>query len=92
MKLQQYIDDDGYKHLVVLRNNDDDPSIGIPNDPPDLELLDWAKIKKDIHNLLVDHRLVTWIDIQRSHGKLQNIINSVMKRELITLYKLEANE
>lgn len=89
MKIVEYKDDNGVKHLSLLRNEDLDEMAryGIPNDPPDIFSLDWEEIQKDLHNLLVDKRLITWMDVQASQSGLTSTIVQVLKKRLINLYR-----
>jgi len=66
--------------------------MGIPSDPPDLSQINWAHLEKAMHNALVDRGLFTWDDVQRSGDALRGVINSVLKRELITLYRQKNQE
>jgi hypothetical protein len=61
--------------------------MGIPSDPPDLSQINWANLEKALHNALVDRGLFTWDDVQRSGNSLVGAINSVLKREVQTLYR-----
>jgi len=89
MKVVEWEDKDGYRHRSMLRDNDPDrlASSGIPLDPPDIDRLDWDKIKRDLHNSLVEGGLSTWQDVQNSQTGLVSSILSVLKRPLIDLYK-----
>ncbi len=89
MKIIIYEDEHGYKHRAMLRDSDPDhaaPS-GIPLDPPDLNLIDWDEVKRELHNILVERGLSTWKDVQISQNGVTSSINTVIKRKLITLYK-----
>lgn len=91
MKLITWTDDTGYAHRSLIRDCDyaaDAPKIGIPNDPPDLDLLDWAAIvlpddldpdefKRNLHNRLVKFGLITWTDVQRSQNGVTSAIMAV---------------
>lgn len=89
MKYVFWTDDKGYKHRSLVRDTDPDTSapMGIPADPPDLSQINWAHLEKALHNTLVDRGLFTWEDVQRSGNALVGAINSVLKRELQTLYR-----
>lgn len=90
MKTIIWVDADGYKHRSLLRDKDPDhlaKTAGIPADPPDLELLDWEGIKRDLNNVLVDRGLVSWSDVQAAQTGLSSAIVSVIKRRLIYLYR-----
>lgn len=94
MKLVQWTDDNGYYRLSLLRDKDPDELApqGVPHEPPDINDLDWERIKREIHNLLVSKRLLNWKDVQRSQNGITNTINATIKRELIMLYREKATE
>lgn len=85
----KWIDDDGYKHLSIMPQKFKlhNPSEGFPNDPPNLDLIDWDLVKKELHNLLVDRRIVTFADLQNKNGDLANAILLVIRPKLVELYK-----
>lgn len=88
MKLVTYTDKQGYKHKVLMHPDDTDPEMGIPQNPPDLDELDWNKIKRDLHNELVELDIITKQDLNKG---LTSAILGAIKPELIRLYKQEAN-
>lgn len=94
MKLVEWTDEAGYKHLSLLRDTDPDrqAETGIPQDPPSLDRLDWEGIKKDIHNQLVAMRLVDWTAVQKSGNGITAAITSIIKRQIVGLYRLEEKE
>lgn len=83
-----YTDERGYRHLVLVRDNDSDDMAryGIPVDPPDVSELDCEFLMREIHNALVDNGLFTWDDIQKSAVGL-NAASTVVKRQLSGLYQ-----
>lgn len=87
MRLIQQIDKDGYKHLYYIKDNDPDTAKGISADPPDIESLDWKAIKKEIHNGLVDNRLIQLSNIRRSDSGLNGIILRAFQRRILDLYR-----
>lgn len=89
MKLVQWTDDKGYYRLSLLRDKDSDELApqGVPKGPPDIDSLDWEKIKRDIHNLLVSNRLLSWDDVQQSQTGITSIVNATLRRELIILFR-----
>lgn len=89
MKTVLWIDDKGYKHRSMIRDNDPDslaPS-GIPCDPPDLNRLDWEELKRQLHNMLVEKGLATWEDVQQSQNGVTTSVVSIFKRPLIGLFR-----
>lgn len=89
MRYVTWTDERGYKHRSLIRDTDPDTAapMGIPSDPPDLSQINWANLEKALHNALVDRGLFTWDDVQRSGNSLVGAINSVLKREVQTLYR-----
>ena len=87
MRLIQKTDPNGYKHLYYIKDNDPDTARGILADPPNIEALDWDAIKKEIHNGLVDNKLVQLLDIRRSNSGLNNIILRAFQRRILDLYR-----
>jgi hypothetical protein len=59
MKTVKWTAPDGYIHCRLLPDNEPDESaeMGIPCEPPDINLLDWEGVKRDLHNLLVEREL-----------------------------------
>ena len=94
MRQIEWKDEDGKLHLSWVRDQDGDDAAptGILCDPPDVEALDWDAIKLDLHNLLVQMRLLTWKDVQRSQTGLISAILGTQKKRLIELYKLREVE
>lgn len=82
-------DKNGYKHKMMIKDSDPDSMAkkGIPCDPPDLEQMDWDAVKRDIHNLLVERGLSTWKDINVLHGNIRSVIQDVLYRRLIALFR-----
>jgi len=89
VKILTYTDEDNYIRKSLVRDNDTSPEFGIPQDIPDLNELDWNEIKRELHNELTKAGIKTWKDIQQT-GNLMSVVNKVIKRRLINLYKLEA--
>lgn len=90
MKVVEWTDENGYKRRRQLRNKDPNSmrESGVPLEPPDLDQLDWATIKRDLHNALFDRGLVTWQDVQRSQNGVTTAILATVRRKLIVLYKV----
>ncbi len=91
LKLVNWTDQEGYKHLSHVIDNEDIKE-GIPNDPPDINQLDWEQIKQDLHNGLVDKNLITWHDIQMSGDGLTGVILTVLRKRIIQLYRMEEKD
>ena len=88
MRTVVYTDERGYRHRVVIRDNDSDDMAryGIPLDPPNVDDIDWEFLKREIHNALVENGLFTWDDVQKSPIGL-NIVSTVIKRQLSGLFQ-----
>lgn len=89
MKILTWKDEHGYKYRSLVRNGDDNPEIGLPDNIPDLDQIDWEQVKKELHNRLTENELITWKDVQLSQNGVTSAILSVLKRRIINLYKLE---
>ena len=91
MRSVGWTDNDGYKHQSLVRDGDPDSAAetGIPNDPPDLNQLDWNEIERELHNRLVEAGLITWVDVQRSQNGLTGIVRAVVHKRIVQLYKLQ---
>lgn len=87
MRTVKWTDANGYKWRSLVRDGDPDEAAkqGILQGPPNLEELDWAAVKRDLHNALVDSGLFSWRDVQEKPG-LQGAILT-LKRRLVTLYR-----
>lgn len=89
MKRIVHTDRHGFKRVYALRDNDDESKAaqGIPLGPPDLRVLDWEKIVKDLNNALVDIGIIVIEDLNLNNTGISTAINSVVRREILRLYK-----
>lgn len=89
MRLVKWQDRHGQWHASWLRDQDPDDlaHAGIPHDPPDLNKIDWEEVKQEIHNQFVIKGLFTWPDVIQQQTAVTNIVQSVVKRRLISLFK-----
>lgn len=89
MRLVQWTDDRGYYRLSYLRDDDPDELApqGVPANPPDINSLDWEEIKRELHNHLVSARLLSWKDVQDSQRGVTTVVNAVVKRRLLVLFR-----
>lgn len=89
MKIVKWTDGRGYIHQSRLRDIDPDTEArnGIPHDPPDLDLIDWDVLKRDLHNALVEKGLITWEDVQQQQNGVSSTAMRVFKRHIIRLYR-----
>lgn len=88
MKETIITDKRGYRRRVFVREQDGDRAaeFGIPAGPPDLDDLDCEFLKREINKALVENRLFTWDDVQRSPVGL-NAVVTVVKRAVSGLYR-----
>ena len=79
----------GYKRAYWVKNEDSDDMAeqGIPLNPPDLDLLEWEEVKKDLHNTLVNRGLFTWMDVQRAQKGVTAAILAAMRKRMMMLYR-----
>lgn len=87
-------DQNGFKHVRLLRDDDPDDmaEYGVPLDPPDINLIPWEEVKRDLHNALVQHGLFTWQDVQRQQNTISSITRTLLKRRLVLLYRIDEQE
>lgn len=88
-----YTDKNGFQRRSLVKDTDgeSDGEYGIPHGPPDVRQLDWDRIIREINNNLVSAGLFTWNDVQDSQVGI-TIATSILKRELISLYRETARE
>ena len=93
MKKVIWTDEDGYKRVSLIRDQDPDDLApnGISQNPPDIKGLDWNYIWMQINNLLVDRGLLTFEDICKPHSGIENTIIVAIKPHLISAYKERPN-
>jgi hypothetical protein len=88
MKRIKWQDESGLFHYSLVRDSDSDEDYkyGIPDDPPNINDIDWAGVKRDLHNLLVNREIINLEDIARVPGGLRNAVESVLVRRVQALY------
>lgn len=93
MKTVEWTDAKGYKHKSKLRDSDPETMAmkGIPCDPPDLDMLDWNALKKELHNNLVELDITSWDSVAKTNG-IATAIQRTFKRPLVNLYKRELRD
>jgi len=79
----------GYKRAYWVKNEDSDDVAeeGIPLNPPNLDFLEWEEVKRDLHNMLVDRGLFTWMDVQRAQNGVTSSVLAAMRKRVISLYR-----
>lgn len=89
MRRVTYEDKDGFKRVTLIRDTDPDdvaPS-GIPVGPPDLDLVDWEEVKRDLNNLLVDNGLLTYRDLMAQNSGVSKAVRSCLTSKVVNLFK-----
>ena len=83
------IDRFGYKRAYLCTDDmsDDEAEQGIPQTPPDLDLIEWEEVKKNLNNILVDRGIFTLADVYKAQNAITSACKSVMKNRIVILYK-----
>lgn len=89
MKTVSWTDARGYERRSLLPSGEPDElaRLGVPQDPPDLDDLDWDAIKRELHNEIVARGLFTFRDVQRSQGGLVGAAQVTLVKHLVALYR-----
>lgn len=89
MRRIKWTDPNGWIRCAMIRDSDPDESAskGIPCDPPDVNLIDWEAVKRDLHNLLTERELITMADIYRKSEHIRSATQAVLYERLLELYK-----
>jgi hypothetical protein len=90
MRLVQWYDDDGFLRQAYVRDDDPDELAevaGVVHEPPDLKLVNWDDVARDLNNELVQRGIITWEDVQRQQAGLTNAVTAVLKRRLVVMYR-----
>ena len=89
MKLIEWMDEDGYKRGSLLREGDPEPirEAGLPVSPPDVNLIDWDAVKRDLHNQLYERGIFNWDDVQRAQSGVTGAVLAALKRQVLVLYR-----
>lgn len=92
MRTVEWTDKNGYRHRSLVRDTDPDSAApnGIQQDPPDLALLDWTGIQRDMHNAMVEREVSTWGDLQLCQCINYIVAQSGLGRRLKLLLKAQA--
>lgn len=92
--MRQVVYEDKNKRLrrVLLTDEmtDEQAAYGIPAGPPDIDLIDWEAVKRDINNYLVKNNVNTRMDLQRTRSL--DIVCNVLRREVDRVYREKAAE
>lgn len=87
MQRVEWTDGKGRKRCRLVHNVLDDPKEGVPLEPPDLDRLDWERIKAVLHNELMDRGLLTAQDAQVNPNAFSGAIFAALRRPLLDLYR-----
>lgn len=94
MRKVLWTDEDGYKHLSLVRDDDPDSAApsGVSCDPPDLRELDWEALVKALQNRLTDNGLTDWKAVQEQQNGITRAIVSILKPQIVALYRTKEKE
>lgn len=96
MRMVDYVDERGRERSRAIRDTDPDElaKTGIPSEPPEVDRIDWEKVKRRLHNELMRRGLLTVEDLGAtdSQGNLQGAVIAALKNEVIKLYRSEERE
>lgn len=81
----------GWLRAALVRDTDPDELApkGIPQNPPDVSLISWEDVCRDINDDLVQQGVTTWADVQARQSALTSIIMSAIRKRLVMLFKTE---
>lgn len=81
-------DDEGYKRRYLVRDTDSDVDAraGIPAGPPDLDVIDWHALKREINNRLADAEIFDIDALLRSPQGL-NLLTAIIKQWVVGALK-----
>lgn len=94
MILVQYTDDKGFICQSYVKRENDNPIQGISYNPPNLDTLELnIEKQKELNNALIHSGLITFQDVLESNGAATGVLRRLnlfqLRRQLITLYKIE---
>ena len=89
MKTIIVMDRFGYKRAWLCTDgmSDDEAEQGIPQTPPDLDLIEWEEVKKQLNNILVDRGIFTYHDVCQARNAITNASKAVLKNRIVNLYR-----
>lgn len=92
MRAVIWTDNFGFYHRALIKDGDPDDMarMGIPQDPPDLNQIEWEMFKRDIHNILAEQGAICYDDLVRSSSAGMAGAIAIFKRYLTDLYRTEA--
>ena len=91
MKIVDFTDSRGRMRRALLKEEDPpewaEQNRGIPQDPPDLDQLNWEEIQVKLHNELMVRGLLNYEDVQKQQNGLEAAIKAALLPRLIRLYR-----
>jgi hypothetical protein len=94
LKLVNWVDENGCKRRSLIRDSDPEHTAnhGIHKDIPNLDELDWDRLRRNLHNNLFDNNLFTREDVQKSQNGITNAILATFRKEIVYLYRRQGKE
>jgi hypothetical protein len=91
MRIVNFTDKKGYLRSAWVKEEDPDSmaKYGIPVEIPDLEMLDWDGLKRDMHNALTQAEFYTLEDVMKAGNAFGPAV-TVLKRYLTNFYMSES--
>lgn len=79
----------GYKRAYLCKDDmpDEMAEEGIPLTPPDLDLIEWEEVKRNLNNILVSRGIFTLADVYNAQNAVTSACKAVMKNRIVNLYK-----
>lgn len=88
MKRLFYTDSDGFLRCSLVRDDDVDPKIGIPVDPPPIERI-ICENAIEVRNELVRLGILSYKDISNNNSVVSTTLQNILRRKIVEAYKLE---
>lgn len=92
MRLAKWIDADGRKRQAWVKDGtpvSEVESAGIYAGPPDIDLIDWESVKRDLHNQLVERGLFSMDDVVAAQTGITGAVLTALRNRVARLYKQE---
>ena len=85
MRIVKWTDEQGYNRVSWVRDDDPDNLApqGIPCEVPVAKLVDWERVKRDVHNQLVERGILSWDDVQRQQDAVTATVRGVVRRAVL---------
>jgi len=91
MRIVEWTDENGWMHKSLVRSTDSDSVAidgrGVLQDPPDINMLDWDSIKRDLHNKLLLTGVTSYIEVQKQQTGLRRAVTSAIVPRLLELFR-----